>query len=69
MTVAGYLRSGFPRCTVVDKDFCVGANTGEVVPRRRKPHVLYEFCVRSDGLKNQLVRARSRKLRVVVRTH
>jgi len=32
MAIAGDLRNGISRCTVVDEDFGVGANASEVVP-------------------------------------
>lgn len=56
VTVTGYLRDGLSRCTVVDEDFGVGANTNEVVPGGRKPHVLHKLCVCPDGLKKPFVR-------------
>jgi hypothetical protein len=56
VTITGDLCNRFSRCTVVDENFGVGANTSEVVPGRRKPHVLYKLCVRPDALKKQFVR-------------
>lgn len=42
-----------PRCTVVDKNFGIGANASEMVSRRRKPHILYKPGVRFNGLRNR----------------
>ena len=53
MTIIGDLCNGLSSCTVIDKNFGVGANASEVVPGGGKPHVLHKLCVRSDGLKNR----------------
>ena len=34
MTITGYLRSDFPRCTVVDEYFGIRTNASEVVSGR-----------------------------------
>ena len=64
MAIAGHLRNGISRCTVVDEDFGIGTNASELVPGGRKPHVLHELRVRSDGLNESSVRARHCKLQI-----
>jgi hypothetical protein len=57
VAIARDLPYRLPRCTVIDKYFGVGANAGEMVPRRREPHILHKLGVCFDGLKKFSVRS------------
>jgi hypothetical protein len=53
MAIARDFPYRLPRCTVVDKYLGIGTNASEIVPRRRKPHILYKPGVRFNGLRSR----------------